>query len=138
MVADAEQRLEQDSTLRQEFAASYKIKNDPRLTRIGAFLRKTSLDELPQLINVVKGDMSLIGPRPIVPSELSKYGMYADKLLTAPPGLGGLWQASGRSDTSYDERIALDMRYIDSKSLRLDMVLLVKTAAAVTRRRGAY
>ncbi|MDQ2730101.1 MAG: sugar transferase [Armatimonadota bacterium] len=138
MVCGAEQRLQQSPELRKQFEQNYKLKNDPRLTRIGSFLRTTSLDELPQFLNVVRSDMSIIGPRPIVPPEISKYGPYGDKLLTVKPGLGGMWQAMGRSDTSYTQRIELDMAYIDSCSLGLDIRLFISTILAVIKIRGAY
>ena len=123
--------------LRCEFFENYKLDDDPRVTRLGAFLRRTSLDELPQLWNVVRGDMTLIGPRPIIVPELTKYGAYGDTLLTVKPGLGGVWQVSGRSDTSYDERVQMDMHYIANRSLWFDLNLIVLTALAVLRRRGA-
>ena len=113
-------------------------KNDSRVTRVGRFIRRTSLDELPQLWNVFLGDMSLIGPRPIVEPELEKYGAFGGKLLTVNPGLGGLWQVSGRSDTTYPERVAMDMSYIDSRSLALDVSLIARTAMVVVLGRGAY
>lgn len=138
MVADAEARLSTSQELSAEFEANYKIKNDPRVTRVGAFLRRTSLDELPQLWNVVRGEMSLVGPRPIIEPELVKYGADAGRLVSVKPGLGGLWQVSGRSDTTYAERVAMDMTYIDSRSLALDLRLLLKTAVVVLRGRGAY
>ena len=124
--------------LRQRFEAGFKIENDPRITSLGAFLRRTSLDELPQFINVLMGSMSLIGPRPIVPAELQKYGSSGEKLLTVKPGLGGLWQVSGRSGTTYDERVLLDMEYIDRSSLALDFSLLVRTAFSVLTCRGSF
>lgn len=138
MVVDAEDLLKRSEHLRNQFQDGFKIKNDPRVTSIGAFLRKTSLDEIPQFVNVLLGDMSLIGPRPIVPPELSKYGDYADKLLTVKPGLSGMWQACGRSDTTYAERVQMDMAYIDSRSLLLDMRLILLTALSVVKGRGAY
>jgi lipopolysaccharide/colanic/teichoic acid biosynthesis glycosyltransferase len=138
MVENAEEVLRRREDLRKEFEQSYKLKNDPRLTRIGGFLRKTSLDELPQLINVLRGELSLIGPRPIVPSEVSKYGKTHRKLLSVKPGLGGNWQVYGRSDTTYEERIAMDMEYIDRRSLGLDLKLMVLTARVVLEGRGAY
>jgi lipopolysaccharide/colanic/teichoic acid biosynthesis glycosyltransferase len=105
---------------------------------VGAILRRTSLDEVPQLWNVLRGDMSLIGPRPIVEPELDKYGVHADRLLTVKPGLGGIWQVSGRSTTSYADRVAMDMRYIEIRSLALDLKLMILTALVVIRGRGAY
>lgn len=138
MVPDAEAQLAARPDILSEFNNNYKLKYDHRITRFGACLRRTSLDELPQLWNVLRGEMSLVGPRPIVEPELSKYGGDADRLLTVKPGLGGIWQVSGRSDTSYPERVAKDMRYIDSRSLWLDLKLLVLTALAVIRGRGAY
>ena len=138
MVRDAEQQLAAQAALQQMHAASFKIANDPRVTPVGAFLRRTSLDELPQFFNVLEGSMSLIGPRPIIPAELEKYGPHGEKLLTVKPGLGGLWQVSGRSNTTYDQRIALDMHYIDCSSLQEDSRLLVKTAIAVLTCRGSF
>ncbi|MGE3820174.1 MAG: sugar transferase [Isosphaeraceae bacterium] len=138
MVVDAESKLIQNRDMTAEFATNFKIKNDPRVTRLGALLRRTSLDELPQLWNVLRGEMSLIGPRPIVERELSKYGSHGEKLLTVKPGLGGLWQVSGRSDTTYHERIAMDMTYIESRSLAMDLRLIVQTAMVVILGRGAY
>jgi lipopolysaccharide/colanic/teichoic acid biosynthesis glycosyltransferase len=138
MIPDAETRLIADPELTNEFDTNFKIKNDPRVTPVGAFLRRTSLDELPQLWNVLRGDMTLIGPRPIIEPELRKYGHFAGRLLAVKPGLGGLWQVSGRSDTTYDERIAMDMNYIDSRSTLVDLSLLVQTALVVLKGRGAY
>jgi len=137
MVPDAEKRLQNDPVLRAVFESNYKIKNDPRVSRVGALLRRTSFDELPQLWNVLRGDMGLIGPRPIVPPELSKYGMHAKKLLTVTPGLSGLWQTCGRSETTYAQRVAFDMMYIDHRSLWLDLKLMVLTVVAVCRKVGA-
>jgi lipopolysaccharide/colanic/teichoic acid biosynthesis glycosyltransferase len=138
MVPDAESTLAGRGDLLAQFRENYKIKDDPRVTPFGALLRRTSLDELPQLWNVLKGDMSLIGPRPIVEPELRKYGVHAGKLLTVKPGLGGIWQVSGRSDTTYADRVAMDMRYIESRSLGIDLKLLIQTTWVVLRRRGAY
>ena len=137
MVVNAEQQLADRADLRQQFEASFKIADDPRITAIGTFLRRTSLDELPQIVNVLQGSMSIIGPRPIVPRELRKYGLHGENLLTVKPGLGGMWQASGRSDTTYAERIALDMYYIEHCSMWLDLSLLVKTAICVLTCRGS-
>jgi lipopolysaccharide/colanic/teichoic acid biosynthesis glycosyltransferase len=137
MVPNAESLLAARKDLQGLFLKNYKLDDDPRVTRLGKFLRKTSLDELPQLWNVVAGEMSLIGPRPIVEPELSKYGDNASRLLTVKPGLGGVWQVSGRSDTSYPERVLMDMHYIDNQSLQFDLQLIVQTALAVLWRRGA-
>ena len=138
MVADAESALARRGDLLAQFAENYKIKDDPRVTPVGSILRGTSLDELPQLWNVLRGDMSLIGPRPIVEPELGKYGVHASKLLTVKPGLGGIWQVSGRSDTTYADRVAMDVRYIESRSLGLDLKLLIRTAWVVLQGKGAY
>jgi lipopolysaccharide/colanic/teichoic acid biosynthesis glycosyltransferase len=137
MAVDADEQLQQNAELRQQFEVSYKIKYDPRVTRLGAFLRKTSLDELPQLINVLWGEMSLVGPRPIVSPELSKYSIYGKKLLTVKPGISGLWQVCGRSDVDYPERVMLDMHYIDHRCLGLDLQLMLRTPLAVFRGHGA-
>jgi lipopolysaccharide/colanic/teichoic acid biosynthesis glycosyltransferase len=137
MVHDAESVLDHDPKLKSLFSENFKLRHDPRVTRFGAFLRESSLDELPQFFNVLKGDMTLIGPRPIVPDELAKYGSFDTKLLTVTPGLTGLWQILGRSDTSYAERVALDMLYIDHQSLALDLKIMWMTWGAVLRRKGA-
>ncbi|MEM7334573.1 MAG: sugar transferase [Chloroflexota bacterium] len=124
--------------LRAELNKNYKLKCDPRVTRVGKFLRKFSLDELPQLFNIIKQDMSLVGPRIITPEELPKYGPYGALLLTVMPGLTGLWQISGRSDTSYDERVTLDMEYIKEWSVWSDLKILFLTIPAVLKGDGAY
>lgn len=124
---------------KKEWEENFKLKDDPRVTRIGKFLRKTSLDEIPQFFNVLKGDMSLVGPRPIVEKELAKYGEYANKLLSVKPGITGLWQVNGRSDITYRERVLLDMEYIDNRSLLLDMKILFKTIFIIFKKSaGAY
>ncbi|HQV95200.1 MAG TPA: sugar transferase, partial [Anaerolineales bacterium] len=115
-----------------------KLKNDPRVTWIGNFLRKISFDELPQLFNVLMGSMSLVGPRMISPEEVAMYKQFDMNLLTVKPGITGLWQVSGRSDISYDERVRLDMYYIRNWSIWLDLQLLVQTIPAVLKSRGAY
>ena len=138
MVQNAEEVLRNFTPEQKaEFEKNFKLDDDPRVTKIGAFLRKTSLDELPQLINIIKGDMSVVGPRPIVQKEVVKYGKYADKLFSIKPGLTGFWQANGRSDTTYDERVQMDMYYIDNRSTLLDMKILFKTVIAVIRKEGA-
>jgi len=111
---------------------------DERLTRVGRFLRRSSLDELPQLFNVLKGEMSLVGPRPIVEREVAKYGESYDLYMRVLPGLTGLWQVSGRSDLSYEERVRLDTYYVRNWSVWLDLVILLRTGLAVLSGRGAY
>lgn len=130
--------LARDPDARREWHATYKLKNDPRVTRLGALLRRTSLDELPQLWNVLKGDMSLVGPRPIVQDELRYYGDQAQSYLNVKPGLTGVWQVSGRNDTSYDERVSLDRWYVSNWCLWYDVVILFKTLGVMLRRSGAY
>ncbi len=130
--------LKNDAQAREEFENGYKLKNDPRVTPIGKILRKTSLDELPQLINIFKGEMSFVGPRPIVEEEKVKYGEYLPLLLKEKPGLTGLWQVSGRNNLSYEERVALDMEYIRKKSLRLDIKIILKTILVLFSGNGAY
>ncbi|WP_160674348.1 sugar transferase [Clostridium sp. C8-1-8] len=122
---------------KKEFAINFKLDNDPRITRIGNFLRKTSLDELPQLLNILLGDMSVVGPRPIVEKEVEKYGKFAPKFFSVTPGLTGYWQAHGRSDTTYEERIAMDMYYVDNRSLILDIKIIGKTFVSVIKKEGA-
>ena len=138
MVINGDEVLENYPELKQELASNHKLKNDPRVTRMGAFLRRYSLDELPQLFNVLKRDMSLVGPRMISPEEVSMYKQFDMNLLTVLPGITGLWQVSGRSDISYDERVHLDMYYIRNWSLWLDLQLLYQTIPAVLKGRGAY
>ena len=116
---------------KEEYYKNFKLDNDPRVTKLGGFLRKTSLDELPQLFNILKGDMTIIGPRPIVEKEISKYGNKAEKLFSVVPGLAGYWQANGRSDTTYEERVEMDMYYIDNMSFWLDAKILFQTAISV-------
>ena len=143
MVIDSDRRLAEllanDANARAEWQATRKLKNDPRVTRVGRFLRATSLDELPQLINVLKGEMSLVGPRPVLASELAMYyGAAADHYTAVRPGITGLWQISGRSNTSYDERVALDVAYATQPSLKEDIRILLRTPLVVLQRRGAY
>ncbi len=127
MIPNADAYLVKHPELIQEYLQSMKLKHDPRVTRIGRFLRKTSLDELPQLFNVLVGQMSLVGPRIIHLSELARYGKYAQKLLSVTPGITGLWQITARQHASYDERVLLDMRYIDNRSCIADLIILLKT-----------
>lgn len=142
MVVDAEQRLEhllqEQPELRTQWESERKLKHDPRVNRLGRFLRATSLDELPQLINVVRGDMSLVGPRPVVRAELPKYGDDVGYYLMVRPGMTGLWQVSGRSDLDYDSRVYLDTWYVKNWSLWHDQIILFKTIHVVFHRAGAY
>ena len=132
-----EKYLRENPDQRDIWEREFKLENDPRVTAVGAVLRATSLDELPQLLNVLKGDMSLVGPRPVVAKELVNYGNQKSKYLAARPGITGLWQVSGRSDTSYAERVALDGDYVANWSLMLDLKLLFKTVPAVALAKGA-
>jgi len=142
MYEDAEARLKQilaeDPGAREEFDRYWKLKNDPRVTRVGRFLRKTSLDELPQLLNVLKGQMSIVGARPYIPEELSMMGDSHQTILLTRPGITGLWQVSGRSNNDYELRIALDAWYVQNWNLWLDIVILFKTLAVVVKAQGAY
>ena len=137
MRVDADEYLAQRPELMRKFQQNMKLERDPRITRAGRFLRKTSLDELPQLFNVLVGQMSLVGPRIIQPSELSRFGQYAQKRLSVNPGITGLWQISGRQHISYDERVLLDMRYIDNRSLLVDLTILLKTLKVFIVHTGA-
>lgn len=138
MYINGDEILAQHPKLKAELDRNYKLKCDPRVTPVGKLLRKFSLDELPQLLNVLLRDMSLVGPRIIAPDEISKYGQWGDTLMTVIPGLTGLWQVSGRSDTSYDERVNLDMEYIHNWSIWLDVKIIFRTIPAVLRGDGAY
>jgi exopolysaccharide production protein ExoY len=142
MRRDAEQVLrsvlEADPALAREWHETRKLRCDPRITRIGRVLREYSLDELPQLINVIRGEMSLVGPRPVVAAELARYGQRAAHYLSARPGITGLWQISGRSDTSYTQRVELDSRYVREWSFANDVTILVRTIPAVLSSRGSY
>ena len=130
--------LESNPEARDEWERDFKLKNDPRITPIGNVIRKTSIDELPQLLNVLRGDMSLVGPRPVIEDELARYGQYKSFYLRVSPGITGLWQVSGRSDTSYEERVALDVWYAQNWSLVYDIAILLKTIGVVFGRKGAY
>jgi lipopolysaccharide/colanic/teichoic acid biosynthesis glycosyltransferase len=129
--------LQNDPAAKAEWDRDQKLTHDPRITPVGAFLRKTSLDELPQLFNVLKGEMRLVGPRPITLGELDRYGEARWHYLNAMPGMTGLWQVSGRSDTTYEERVELDRDYVERRSLWSDAVILVKTIAVVLGKGGA-
>ena len=130
--------LERDSQARKEWETEFKLKNDPRITKSGAFLRKTSLDELPQLFNVLKGEMSLVGPRPIIQAEVPKYGPYIKNFYMVRPGVTGMWQTSGRSDTTYEERVQMDTWYVRNWNVWFDIVLIWRTIAVVLKHKGAY
>ncbi len=138
MVATAEVDLATDAELRNHFERAYKLVDDPRVTRVGRWLRRTSLDELPQLLNVLKGDMSLVGPRPIVEEELQKYGPWERRLLRVKPGLTGLWQVLRHNEPDYAQRVRLDMYYIDHWSFGLDLKILLRTLPSVIAGRGAF
>jgi exopolysaccharide production protein ExoY len=141
MVVDSEAalaaHLAASAEARAEWAATHKLTDDPRVTALGKVLRKTSLDELPQLVNVLRGEMSLVGPRPIVQAEVARYGAAFATCFAVPPGVTGLWQVSGRSETTYAERVALDLDYAARWSLRRDILILVRTVPAVFAQRGS-
>ena len=130
-------KMLKDPKIRQQWEANYKIHNDPRITRIGKILRKTSIDELPQLLNILKGDMSLIGPRPVIESELEKYGKNRDKFLSVTPGVTGWWACNGRSATSYEDRMNLELYYVDHQGLWIDIQTMWYTIWAVLKGHGA-
>ena len=141
MCVDADKKLKEylanNDEARKEFEENQKLKNDPRITKIGDFLRKTSIDELPQLINVLKGEMSLIGPRPIVDGEIEKYGTNKDKFLSVKPGLTGYWAANGRNNITYSERIKMELYYVDNMPFGLDLKIFFKTIVSVIKKEGA-
>jgi lipopolysaccharide/colanic/teichoic acid biosynthesis glycosyltransferase len=132
--------LAQSPDLEEEFRNDFKLRNDPRITRLGKFLRRSSLDELPQFLNVLRGEMSVVGPRPIVRKELPRYGDRMDEVLAVRPGLTGLWQVSGRNNLSYEKRVKLDLRYARHRSLRMDLKIIARTFLVILdpRDRGAY
>lgn len=129
--------LENNDEAREEFEKTHKLQNDPRITKIGNFLRKSSLDELPQMINILKGDMSFVGPRPVVEKEVEEYGTNKDKFLSVRPGLTGYWQVNGRSNTTYEERMKMELYYVDNCSLWLDIKIFFKTFITVFKKEGA-
>ena len=135
-----ENLLMNDKKLKIEFEQTHKIKNDPRITNIGKLLRKTSLDELPQFINVLKNEMSIVGPRPIVNKEKKKYGKYFKKVLSVKPGITGLWQVSGRNNLTYKTRVKLDLNYIENYNFLMDIRILIRTVGVILfpLDRGAY
>jgi lipopolysaccharide/colanic/teichoic acid biosynthesis glycosyltransferase len=138
MVVDAEARLQALAESSEGNEVLFKMKHDPRVTRVGRVLRRLSLDELPQLLNVLRGDMSLVGPRPPLAREVAVYGDDARRKLIVKPGLTGLWQINGRSDLDWDESVRLDLRYVENWSFGFDFMILWKTFGAVVRSRGAY
>ena len=129
--------LEDNDEAREEFEKTHKLQNDPRITKIGNFLRKSSLDELPQMINILKGDMSFVGPSPVVEKEVEEYGTNKDKFLSVRPGLTGYWQVNGRSNTTYEERMKMELYYVDNCSLWLDIKIFFKTFITVFKKEGA-
>ena len=141
MVVDSEKRLkellENNEEARKEWEENRKLKNDPRITKIGNILRKTSLDEFPQFVNVLKGEMSLVGPRAVVDDEIEKFGELKEKVLSVKPGVTGYWAANGRSDTSYDERVVMEATYVDKFSIFMDIKILFKTVISVIKKEGA-
>lgn len=144
MIPNADRLLDQmmaeSEDLRQEFSENFKLKQDPRITKIGKLLRMTNLDEFPQFINVLKGEMSVVGPRPLVPEEIERYGTAIDRILTISPGVTGLWQVSGRNDIPYADRIRIDVRYVKRRNLWLDLQIVFKTIylMAMPKNNGAY
>lgn len=140
MYSDSKQQLEkllEDPKIRKKWEESYKIENDPRVTRVGKILRKLSIDELPQLINILIGNMSIIGPRPVIDGEIEKYKENKEKFLSVKPGLTGWWACNGRSRSNYDERILLELYYVDHKSISLDLKCFFKTIVSVLKKEGA-
>ena len=140
MYNDAEERLKEmlkDPKIKKEWDENFKIDNDPRITRVGKILRRTSIDELPQLLNIIKGDMSIVGPRPLVDDEIKKYGKNKDKFLSVTPGLTGWWACNGRSCRTYKDRIKLELYYVDNRSLWLDIKIIFMTVGAVIKGHGA-
>ncbi len=141
MVVGADEKLkeylEENEEARKEFKENHKLKNDPRITRLGRFLRKTSIDEMPQFWNVLRGEMSLIGPRPYLLSEKEDMGKYYDYIITCKPGITGLWQVSGRNGTTFEERLKIDIKYLKDNSLKNDVKIFIKTIIAVLKKDGA-
>lgn len=138
MVQNADEVLINNPELRRQFSANHKLKNDPRILRMGRFLRKFSIDEFPQFFSLLTGDLTLVGPRTISRGEVARYGELLPKLLSVKPGMTGYWQVNGRQNTTYDERVRMDMYYVDHRSLRLDLFIIAKTFWTVLRGEGAY
>lgn len=138
MVPNAEELIKKFTPEQmKEFKENFKLENDPRITKVGKWLRKTSLDELPQLINILKGELSIIGPRPVIAEELEKYGNNKEKFLSVTPGLTGYWAANGRSDTTYEQRMQMELYYVDNISFKLDLKVFFKTIISVLKKEGA-
>ena len=141
MCIDADEKLkdllQNDEKARKEWDENQKLQNDPRITKVGKFIRKASIDEFPQFINVLKGEMSLVGPRAVVDGEIEKFGLLKDKVLSVKPGITGNWAANGRSDTNYDERIVMEASYVDKFSIWTDIKILFKTVISVIKKEGA-
>lgn len=141
MVVDADKKLQkmldENEELKKEWEKNRKLQNDPRITKIGGFLRKTSLDEFPQFVNVLKGEMSLVGPRAVVGDEIEKFGIHKEEVLSVRPGITGYWAANGRSDTTYDERVEMESYYARNMSTALDVQILCKTVVSVIKKEGA-
>ena len=138
MVTNAEELIKKFTPEQlEEYKKNFKLENDPRVTKVGKVLRKTSLDELPQLLNIIKGDLALIGPRPVVQDELEKYGDNASKFLSVTPGLTGNWAANGRNNTTYEERMKLELEYVDNISFKTDIKIFFQTIYAVIKKEGA-
>lgn len=131
------EELLKDPKVKEEWENNFKLDNDPRVTKVGKFLRKTSLDELPQLLNIFLGDMSIVGPRPVIDGEIEKYGIHKKKFLSVTPGLTGWWACNGRSQTSYKERIKLELYYVKHRSIKLDLLVILKTIGVVVKGKGA-
>ena len=129
--------LDNNEDAKNEFEKTHKLQKDPRITKLGNFLRKTSLDELPQMINILKGEMSFVGPRPVISEEVEEYGVNKDKFLSVTPGLTGYWQVNGRSNTTYEERMLMELYYVENCSLWLDIKIFFKTFITVFKKEGA-
>jgi len=138
MVRDADKQLEQLLAQNEIEGAMFKMKHDPRITRIGRFIRRTSIDELPQLVNVLRGDMSLVGPRPPLPREVKEYTAYDKQRLSVTPGCTGLWQVSGRNELSFEQMVDLDLKYINKRSIVFDLLIILRTVKVLLGSKGAY
>ena len=131
------QYLEENEEARKEFEENHKLRDDPRITKIGKFLRKTSIDEIPQFFNILIGDMHLVGPRPYLLCEKEYMGTYYDKIIQCKPGITGLWQTSGRSQTTFEDRLKMEKYYVDNNSLKIDLKIIIRTIAVIIKKEGA-